>query len=108
MSKLGISISIDVTKIDKSRIYEGTKGKYLKLTTFVDLDNPSQYGDHGFITQETTKEEREAELKLPIIGNSKVFYVDDSLKSGNTYSSQDTRSSSGQKSSDDFDDDIPF
>ena len=59
MAKLGISIKIDVTKIDKSRIFEGSKGKYLDLTTFIDTDNPGQYGDHGFISQSTSKEERD-------------------------------------------------
>jgi len=74
MPKIGISISVDVTKIDKSRIYVGEKGKYLKLTAWVDTTEEDQYGNHGMITQETSKEEREDGLKLPILGNAKVFY----------------------------------
>ena len=76
MAKLGISIKIDVTKIDKSRIFEGQKGKYIDLTTFIDTDNPGQYGDHGFISQSVNKQEKEAGIKTPILGNSKVFYSD--------------------------------
>jgi len=76
--KIGISIKIDVTQIDKSRLFQGKKGKYLDLTTFIDTDNPSQYGDHGHISQETTKEERSSGLKLPILGNCKVFHTADS------------------------------
>lgn len=76
MAKLGISIKIDVTKIDKSRIFEGQKGKYLDLTTFIDTDNPDQYENHGFISQSTTKQERDTGVQTPILGNCKVFYSD--------------------------------
>jgi hypothetical protein len=76
MAKLGISIKIDVSKIDKSRLFKGDKGTYLDLTTFIDTDNESTYGDHGFISQSTTKEEREANVQTPILGNAKVFYSD--------------------------------
>ena len=34
--KVGISVGVDVTKIDKARLVQG---KYLNLTTFVDLQN---------------------------------------------------------------------
>ena len=74
MSKIGIKISIDVTKIDKSRIFEGKKGKYLNLTAFIDVETPDKYDNNGFISQETTKEEREAGIQTPILGNCKVFY----------------------------------
>lgn len=75
--KLGISVKIDVTKIDKARLFTGKNGnKYLDMTTFVDLDNPSQYGDHGFISQDVSKEERQQGVKGNILGNCKVFYND--------------------------------
>jgi hypothetical protein len=76
--KLGISIKIDVTKIDKSRIHVGEKGKYVDLTTFIDTDNPGQYGDHGIIAQSLSKEEREQGKQLPILGNCKVFFKKES------------------------------
>jgi hypothetical protein len=74
MSKIGINISIDVTKIDKSRLFKGKKGTYMDVTTFIDTDNPDQYEQHGFISQSTNKEEREAGVKTPILGNCKVFF----------------------------------
>ena len=75
--KIGISIKIDVTKVDKSRLYTGKNGaKYLDLTTFIDTDNESQYGDHGFISQSVSKEEREQKVQTAILGNTKVFYSD--------------------------------
>jgi len=95
--KLGLSVKIDVTKIDKSRIFEGKKGKYLDLTTFIDLDNPTEYGDHGFISQSVSKEEREQKVQTPILGNVKVFFKGDGQSSP-----------SPQSPNDGFDDDIPW
>ena len=74
--KLGISVRIDVTKIDKSRLYKGAKGTYLDLTTFVDTEQQDQYENNGFISQSLTKEERDAKHQTPILGNVKVFYTD--------------------------------
>jgi hypothetical protein len=77
MSKIGITISIDVTKIDKARLYKGEKGTYMNLTTFIDPANEDQYGNHGFIAQSQTKEEREAgKERPPILGNCKVIYTE--------------------------------
>lgn len=74
--KLGISIRLDVTKIDKERIHPGKKGKYIDLTTFIDTENEGKYGDHGFISQSVDKDEREQGIQTPILGNCKVFYQD--------------------------------
>ena len=68
--KIGLGINIDVTKIDKSRLKDG---KYLDLTGFVDLDNEDKYGKNGFITQSMTKEEREQNVRLPILGIARCF-----------------------------------
>ena len=75
--KVGISIKIDVTKIDKARIVEGKKGKYIDVTAFIDLDEQDEYGNNGMVTQNVTKEEREAKVRGPILGNAKVFYRDE-------------------------------
>ena len=75
--KIGISLKIDVSKLDKSRFFHGKNGAiYADLTGFVDVETEDQYGNNGFITQSINKEERDAGLKLPILGNSKVFYKD--------------------------------
>ena len=78
--KVGISVRIDVTKIDKSRLYKGAKGTYLDLITFVDTDQQDQYENNGFISQSLTKDEREAKYQTPILGNVKVFYTDGAAK----------------------------
>ena len=74
--KVGLSVRIDVTKIDQSRLYKGAKGTYLDLTTFVDTDQQDQYENNGFISQSVTKEERDAKVQTPILGNVKVIYTD--------------------------------
>lgn len=63
-----IKLSIDVQKIDKNRLYQGAKGKYLNVVL---IETPGgQYGDY-MVVQEVTKEEREAGEKGPILGNGK-------------------------------------
>jgi hypothetical protein len=74
--KIGLSVRIDVTKIDKARLYAGAKGTYLDLTTFVDTDQQDQYENNGFISQSVDKEEREQGVQTPILGNVKVFFTD--------------------------------
>ena len=73
--KVGLSVRIDVTKIDKERLYKGEKGTYLDLTTFVDTMVADQYENNGFISQSVDKEEREKGVQTPILGNVKVFYT---------------------------------
>jgi hypothetical protein len=52
MARYGISISIDLEKIDKERIKLAKNGrKYLNVQSFIDTE-PGEFGDHGFITQQ--------------------------------------------------------
>jgi len=71
MSKV-IALKIDVTKIDKQRLYKGEKGTYLDAVLFLE-DADDQYGQRGMITQSVKKEEREAGVKGAILGNCKVL-----------------------------------
>jgi hypothetical protein len=66
-----IRVSINIDQIDETRLYQGKKGRYLDLTLFL-KDEVDQYGNHGFVTQNISKEEREGGVKMPIIGNAKV------------------------------------
>ena len=64
---------IDVTKIDKEKLFIGKKGTYLD---FVIIDTPnSEYGN-AMIVESITKEEREAGKKGTILGNIKEFKKD--------------------------------
>ena len=108
MPKYGISIKIDVKKIDKARLFKGEKGTYLNLTTFVDTGTQDEYGNNGFISQETTKDERSDGVQTPILGNVKVFYNDGesnkALREGNSHAPQQTSGVTEEG----FNDDIPF
>ena len=85
MSKIGISVKIDVKKLDKLRFFAANSGAtYVDLTMFLDGDSEGQYGDHGFVTQSSSAEERAQGVQLPIVGNAKIFYGLQSLQSGST------------------------
>ncbi len=71
--KIGVEVRIDVTKIDKARLYKGEKGTYLTMTTFIDTDNVDQYDNNGFIAHKKDKDEQ---ANPPILGNVKVFWSD--------------------------------
>jgi hypothetical protein len=68
-----LTLQIDVTKIDKSRLKEVRRknGETAKFLDLVLIDTPSsEYGDF-VVTQQVTKEERLSGVKLPILGNAK-------------------------------------
>ena len=62
------TVKVNVTKIDKERLFKGKSGTYLDLVL---IDKPDEYGNDGFVCQSITKEEREKGIKLPIIGSWK-------------------------------------
>jgi len=72
MAKYGVELNIDVTKIEKERLFQGKKGKYLTMTVFIDPDNKDQYDNNGMITHK----KNEGEERAPILGNCKVFWSD--------------------------------
>ena len=58
MTTLAVNFSIDVTKLDRERFYTGKNGaKYANLTCWITPDEPNQYGQHGGIKEQTTKED---------------------------------------------------
>lgn len=74
--KKTIALKIDVTKIDKSRLYRGKKGTYLDAVLFFD-EQEDQYGNNGMITQSVSKEERDKGVKGEILGNAKLLYAEE-------------------------------
>jgi len=71
-----ISGSIDLTKIDKSKLKDG---KYLQVQISVN-DTTDSYGNNVSITVNQTKEEREAKEKKTYLGNAKVVWTDNVVK----------------------------
>lgn len=131
MAKIGVSMKIDVKKLDKLRFFAAQSGAlYVDLTMFLDPDNEGAYGDHGFITQSTTKEEREQQVQMPILGNGKIFYGLQDMQGGQkpqqpqrpqqqaqggyqqpqqqSAPQQQSQNNSGLAAGDDWDQDIPF
>ena len=76
MSKIALSLKINVSAIDQARLFQGAKGQYLDATIFVELDELDQYGNSGMITQDVSKDEKAQGIKGNILGNGKVFWVE--------------------------------
>lgn len=70
--KIGVKLKINVSKIDKSQMFQGKKGVYLDAVAFIDIDNIGQYGDNGMIKQDMSQGEAEG----AILGNATVFWND--------------------------------
>lgn len=65
-----IILDIDVTKLDKTRFRAGKNGQ--KYCDLVLIDHPKEKSD-GFVKQGVSKEEREARVEMPIIGNFRII-----------------------------------
>jgi hypothetical protein len=101
MSKIGVNLSIDVSKLDKSRLYKGAKGTYANLTVFID-SNPDQYGKNGGVKEQATKDERDQKVKMQFVGNATIFWSD------NPDFQQARVEQAQEPATDEFDDSIPF
>lgn len=96
--KIGVEVKIDVTKIEKMRLFKGDKGTYLTMTTFIDTEVVDNYGNNGFIAHKKDKDEE----RTPILGNVKVFW--------NPSENQQVpeQAPAAEKDPTIYDDDIPF
>ena len=125
--KLGVNFTIDLRKIDRSRAYKAQNGaEYIDLTCFISPEEPSDYDQHGGIQQSTTSEERDAGMKMPYVGNVKIFHSENCVfyknkreKEEAEGQQQGVKKSPAKEISDqlfspepaleaEFDDDIPF
>lgn len=87
-----IVIKLDVTKIDKTKLFKGEKGTYLDVVLIETPNN--EYGNSHMAVQGVTKEERDAGVKGAVLGNAKTL--------GGGSPSRPARPATKQ------DDDIPF
>ena len=75
-----INASIDLNKIDKTKIVAGKNGaKYYNVGMIVS-DEKNQYGQDVSIFDEQSKEEREERKPKKYLGNGKVVWTSDSDK----------------------------
>ena len=74
------SISIDLNKLDKSKIIEGKNGaKYYNLNISVN-DSTDQYGNNIQVTEPQTKEQRDSKTPRVFYGNGKVIWTNGTVK----------------------------
>lgn len=66
-----IRCKLDVTKIDKSALFQGEQGKYLDITLLENKDGEDKYGNNFMVVQDIGKDRRESGQKGPILGNGK-------------------------------------
>jgi hypothetical protein len=82
-NELMITLSIDVSKLDKTRFKRVNKrnGELAIYCDLILLETPqSDYGDY-MVKQSVTKEEREAKIQMPILGNAKsIIPVKDGMR----------------------------
>lgn len=111
-SKL-IGIKIDLTKIDKTRIFAGKNGaKWYDIDVWIN-DEPDQYGNDASASTSQTKEERENKDRKTYLGNGKKLYGwQEDSGNNNRPATRQTAAGGPVSDSSDFaedpDDDIPF
>ena len=72
MSKL-VKLKIDVTKIDKSKLFAGAKGTYLDLDCWIDETADADWKIVS-LNQSQSKEERDAKAKKNYVGNGELKF----------------------------------
>ena len=69
-----IKKSINLSLIPKDKIINGKKGKYLPIAITVN-DEVDQFGNHGPVIVDQSKEERDAKVAKTYLGNAKVVWT---------------------------------
>ena len=73
------NISIDLNKLDKSKIVNGKNGsQYYNLNISVN-DTTDQYGNNIQVTEPQTKEQRDAKESRTFYGNGRVIWTDSKI-----------------------------
>ena len=72
MDKQLIALNLNLSLVDKARLYKGKKGQYLSAVLHLS-PTTDQYGNHGFIVESITKEERQNGQRGTILGNAKIL-----------------------------------
>lgn len=67
-----MKLVINLSKVDKQKLFKGQKGIYLNAALII-KDEADQYGNNAFIIEEITKEQRLAGERGTIIGSGKYL-----------------------------------
>lgn len=105
------TIKIDLSKIDKSKIFTGKNGaKYYDLQISIN-DQDDNYGQNIQVTNPQTQEQRQAKEPRTFLGNGKVFWTDGKVNKAGANAAQNNQPSQGysqQNNQEDDDDGLPF
>ena len=82
-----ISLSIDVTKIDKSKL---VKDKYLNLDVIVN-DETNNFGQNVSASHSQSKEERESKVSKVYLGNGKVNWTNGQIVKAESVATNQTQ-----------------
>ena len=101
-----INASINLNNIDKTKIIDGKKGKYLPITIVLN-DGPDQFGNQGPITIAQSKDERTAKAAKTYLGNVKVIWTNGDNVAAAPRDDQQSQQAPAQSLSPQ-EDDLPF
>lgn len=104
-----LKANIDVTKIPKDKLYHGVKGKYLQIAISIN-DTVDKFGNHGPVTVDQTKEERDNKDQKIYLGNVQCVWTNgeplpEPQKNTAAYVKQEVL---GKKTESSTEDDLPF
>lgn len=100
-----ITAKINVSSIDKTKLFKGNKGVYLDIC-LIETPN-SEYGDF-MVVQSSTKEERDAGKRGAILGNAKVFGERRQAPAQRPAATHQPVHQPVATPKNDYDDDVPF
>ena len=102
-----IKTSINLSLIPKDKIINGKKGKYLPIAITVN-DEVDQFGNHGPVVVDQSKEEREAKVAKVYLGNSKVVWSNGTFPEPVKLDQPVTAAAPQPKAAPQVEDDLPF
>lgn len=104
MAKIGVGIKLDLSKIDKSKVFKGEKGVYLDATVFIDTDSRDQHGNSGMIVQDWKDAPKG---QTPILGNVRVFWQGESQTQQRSQGYNQNQAPKQPEPNFEFDDSLP-
>ncbi len=69
------SVSIDLTKIEESKVIEKNGKRWLNLTISIN-DTTDTYGNNASVSINQSQEERTAKAPKTFLGNGKIIWTD--------------------------------
>lgn len=69
--KMIITAKLNVSLVDKTKLFKGEKGTYLDITLIESKND--KYGNDFMVVQNVSKEDRLAGKKGAILGNAKIY-----------------------------------